>query len=295
MIRLHVRRACSAAALAALALLLSGCFLTPGKFASRLELRQDRTFTYTYDGEIHLLALSKLAAMSGRGEQQDAAGGAFEAQPCYDDESFEERECTSDEIAEQERGWKEAAEASEQNRKREAEMMRAMLGGIDPADPEAAAELAGRIQRQKGWKKVVHKGDGLFDVSFAVSGPLQHDFLFPVIERFPMANPFIQVVLRGDGSVRVDAPGFVGQPAGSPFQAMMGGMAGAYSTTGNYQGDEAPELPVTDGTFVLVTDGEILANNTDEGPRASGGQRTLEWRINPRTTAAPTALVKIGG
>jgi hypothetical protein len=295
MIRARLRQAVAASLALGLALALTGCLLSPGTFTSRLELRKDRTFAYSYDGEIHLLALSKLAAMGERAEQDNPALGAFEAQPCYDEESFEERECTSEEVAEQERGWKEAAAASQQNREREAEMMRAMLGGIDPSDPAAAAEVAERLQRQKGWNKVVHKGDGLFEVSFAIAGPLQHDFLFPVIERFPMANQFVQVVLREDGTARVDAPGFTGQPAGSPFPGMMAGMAGAFSTTGNLQDDDAPPYPAVNGTFVLVTDGEILANNTDEGPRAAGGNRTLEWRINPRTQTAPMALIKLGG
>ena len=48
-----------------------------------------------------------------------------------------------------------------------------------------------------------------------------------------------------------------------------------------------------EGTFRIVTDGEILANNTDEGPQASAGGQVLEWTINKRTQAAPMALVRI--
>jgi hypothetical protein len=48
-----------------------------------------------------------------------------------------------------------------------------------------------------------------------------------------------------------------------------------------------------DGVFRIVTDGEILANNTDEGPRAGTGGKILEWRVTTRTRAAPMALVRL--
>ena len=51
---------------------------------------------------------------------------------------------------------------------------------------------------------------------------------------------------------------------------------------------------MADGTFTMVTDGEILANYTDEGPRAAPGGRALSWKVNPRTASAPTALVNLG-
>jgi hypothetical protein len=39
----------------ALPLLLAGCLLTPGKFTSRLVLNADRSFTFTYQGEVYAL------------------------------------------------------------------------------------------------------------------------------------------------------------------------------------------------------------------------------------------------
>ena len=44
-----------------------------------------------------------------------------------------------------------------------------------------------------------------------------------------------------------------------------------------------PALPEIDGTFRIVTDGQILANNTDEGPQAGAGGQVLEWRVTKRT------------
>lgn len=43
-----------------------------------------------------------------------------------------------------------------------------------------------------------------------------------------------------------------------------------------------------------MTDGEILANNTDEGPAAVAGGRALEWDVTRRTQSPPMALIKLG-
>ena len=283
------KRALTAGLVAALAMVLTGCLLSPGKFTSELHLRNGGTFSYSYDGEIYLLALSKLAEM---GNQAENSGSAYIQQPCYSDEEFEERECTSDEIAVQ----KSQYSARQQKQQKDAEMLRAMLGGIDPADPEAATELAERLRRQKGWNKVDYKGDGLFVVSFAIAGRLDHDFLFPTIERFPMSNFFVLVAKREGGTVRVDAPGFSAQSGGNPFQGMMAGMAGMFAATAETaeaDGESLPVFPELEGSFKIVTDGQILANNTDEGPAASTAGQVLEWQINKRTQVAPTALIKL--
>lgn len=276
---------------AAVTILLTGCLLSPGKFTSQLELKNGGTFSYSYDGEIYLLALSKLAEVGNKAER---AGNEFNEQPCYSDDDFEERTCTADDISEQKRGWEAGREDKIKSQKQDAEMMGAMLGGIDPADPRAAEEIANRLRRQKGWKAVEYKGDGLFLVEFRIEGRLDHDFLFPTIERFPLSNIFVQAANRNDGTVRVDAPGFSAQSGGNPYQGMVAGMAGVFSNSGNQDGSEKlPIIPKLDGTFRIVTDGEILANNTDEGPRQSAAGKILEWTINNRTAAAPTALIRI--
>ncbi|WP_324742617.1 hypothetical protein U8326_04525 [Tsuneonella sp. CC-YZS046] len=196
--------------------LLGACFLAPGRFVSGLDIRKDGQFTFSYTGEIHMLALSKLA--------EDAAEEEFEQDPCIDEESGEERDCTRAEIAEQKKLWEEGRQERAEQRKRDAEQMRALLGGIDPSDPKAADQLVERLRRQEGWKRVDYKGNGLFDVDFSVTGKLTHDFAFPTIERFPMANPFVQLSLRKDGAVRLDAPAFAANPA-DPMRMMMLGNA----------------------------------------------------------------------
>ena len=280
---LPARRWAAVAVTALTALVLSGCVLTAGKFISALDIRKDGTFSYSYNGEIFLLGLSKLAEMdpNAMGNQE------FEASLCYtEDEEPKERECTKDELAEQQTAWEEQTRAALENKKKEQEMMRAMLGGFDPADPKAAEDLAARLRKQAGWRSVVYKGDGLFVVDFAITGQLSHDFTFPTIERLPQSNVFVSLVRRADGAVRVDAPGFSAGPGGDPFRTMMR-MASMEN-----EDKDMPKLPELSGTFTLTTDGEILTNNTEDGPVAGTTGKVLTWQVNLRTEQAPSALVK---
>jgi hypothetical protein len=275
--RKSIHTAVSTLLLTFLALAVSACLFVPGRFTSELDIRKDGRFSFSYVGEIHMLALSKMA--------EDAkADEAFKPTPCYGDDGFDERPCTAEETAKQKRDWDEAQRQSAENRKRDAESMKLLLGGIDPSNPRAAEELAQRLRRQTGWRKVVYRGDGLFDVDFSVAGRLDHDFVFPTIERFPMANAFVQIALRQDGTMRVDAPGFAPASTGEPYRGMMGAMKPSQEST--------PGSPV-DGKFTIRTDGAILANNTDEGPQADPAGQRLSWPVNPRTPAAPTALIRL--
>lgn len=275
-------RRMAAGVLGAMMLVLAGCMLMPGKFTSTLDIRKDGKFTYGYTGEIHLLALSKLAEMSKAAE----AHAPFEPQPCHDD-NYDEKVCTDEELATQKKEWEAARAQAEERRKKDSESMKAVLGGIDPADPKAAGEFAQRLRRQAGWKKVEYRGDGLFLVDFSLTGTLDHDFAFPTVERMAMVSPFVQLSLRQDGTVRIDAPGFGPAQSGGPYADLM--KAAAMSEGGK----EAPAFPKLEGTFTLTTDGDILANNTEEGPATTATGRSLTWTVNTRTQAAPMALIKL--
>lgn len=255
----------------ALALLVAGCIFAPGKFTSQLDMRKDRTFAFRYTGEILMVPLMKT--------DKDEA---FAPEACHDEETLDERECTAEEIAKQKADW---TQQREEKKKSDAQAAQMLLGGIDPSNPQAGQELAAKLRRQAGWNKVEYLGDGKFNVDFAVAGKLDRDFIFPTLEGFPMSNAFVQVLVRQDGSVRVDAPGFGPASGGQAMAGMMQGM-------GKSEESEGP-TSLADGIFTVVTDGEILANNTDEGAVAAPGGRALSWKVNPRTTAAPTALVKI--
>lgn len=264
--------------LAVATMALAGCLLTPGKFAAQLDIRRDGRFNFNYSGEIYLLGLSKLAEMGEMSQR-----GTFKADDCYRPGTMVKRPCTAAESAEQRQRWAASQDGTSDKRKRETESIKAMLGGIDPADPKAAEELAARLRRQDGWRRVDYKGDGLFDVEFAVSGTLDRDFTFPSIERFPMANAFVTINRHQDGTLRLDAPGFAASGGESLRMLMALGKGG----------DGVPGVPVTAGTFVLTTDAAILANNTDEGPKAAPAGQRLDWTVSPRA-AAPTALLRLG-
>jgi len=281
----------AAAVLVALAaaLCLSACIVSPGKFDSLFHLRKDGTFTFSYNGQIYLLALSRLAEMSAEAD----ANEEFLESACYDDD-FVERPCTEDETAEQREEWSQQAERRQQQAAREAEQMGQLLGGIDPSDPEAAEEIAARLRRQDGWTKVQYRGDGLFDVEFSIDSRLGHDFSFPTLERFPISNSFVVANRRKGDSVRVEAPGFAPMGSGNPFQSMMAGMATTIATAGE-TAEAPPSQPAVEGTFRIVTDGRILANNTDEGPSSgpAAGEQVLEWSVNARTQSVPMALIQL--
>ena len=284
-----------AATLLAMTLALAGCLLAPGKFTSTLDVRRDGTFSYRYTGEIVMLGLTRLAQMG-----EAAKAGPFTPGPCADPDAPARRHpCTSREIDEQRRQWLTEHAASADKSRRDTEAAKAMFGGIDPSDPQAAEALAQRLRKQAGWRSVVYKGEGLYLVDFAISGRLDHDFTFPTIERLPMANAFVTLSRRQDGTVRIDAPGFGGGSTGGPFTAMLSGLAaqGQAGLTPRTSGTSAPSasanMPTPDGRFALVTDAAILANNTDEGPQASAGGQQLLWSVGPQSAIAPMAVLKL--
>jgi len=292
-------RVAAAALLASLSLVLSGCFITPGKFNSELVLGENQDFTFTYEGEIFFLGLSQLA-------QMDQGAGEFEPEPCYVDGSFDKRECSANEIAGQRARWEQGSQMRAAEEQKKAEQMSAIMGGIDPTDPEAVAKFTELLLRQKGWKRVEDKGNGVFDVSYSLTGKLTHDFMFPLIEGVPTTNPFVQILLRDGDIVRINAPGFAQQNQDNPMGAMMGGLAGmaGLAALGPDNSDsepqaigqpQIPEFPTPEGTFTILTTGamSIRANNTDEGPSATAQGEMLAWQITTRTASAPTALIDV--
>lgn len=287
-------RACAAAVLAALSLALSGCLITPGKFSSELVLTGADQFTFTYDGEIFFLGLSKLAQM---GSSRDET---FRPTSCVDDETYATRDCTQAEVDQQRKEWDAAAPARAAERKKQAEQMATVMGGINPEDPKAAEDLTRLLLRHKGWEEAQSLGDGLFRVRYRISGTLGHDFMFPVIEGFPATNPFVQVIARKNGLLRINAPGFAVQGADNPMAGMMGGMGalagmGAMAADELSDGEAMPAMPTLEGTFTIRTSGplRVRANNTDEGPEPTTTGEVLTWRITPRTTQMPTALIEL--
>lgn len=287
---LNLRRMAAAGMAAAFSLLLSACLISPGKFDAALDLRRDGQFTYSYKGEIFVLGLSELMKVG------QSADESFTPLPCYESDSGEDRACTKEELEQQKADWEEERKANAERRKKDQDMAKALLGGIDASDAKAAEELAARLRRQAGWNSVVYKGNGLYEVDFSIAGRLDHDFLFPTIEKMPQVVPFFALNRRADGSVRLDSPAFTDANQGStPFGSLAQIIAAERAgKEGKISEATDPQLPVLDGRFVLTTDGTILANNTDEGPATVPTGKRLEWTITPREKTGPMALVQLG-
>lgn len=289
-----LRRIAAVGMAAVLSLVLAACFVTPGTFDAALDLRKDGRFSYSYKGEIFVLGLSELARMANADDQANAK---FVPIPCFaSDDPEQERPCSRDELDEQKANWEAERQGATARRKREGEQLRAMLGGLDPTDPKAAEELANRLRRQHGFTSVTYKGNGLYVVDFRVSGTLSHDFAFPTIEKMPNVVPFFVVNRRADGSVRLDSPAFVSTDGGMglPFGNIAQMAAAEKAKASPDEAAKIPDFPQINGRFVLTTDGEILANNTDEGPKADPAGKRLEWTITPRDKVGPMALIGLG-
>lgn len=282
-----VGRLAGALMAATLVLALSACLLAPGRFSSDLEIRKSGEFSFSYTGELVFLPMTEKKKEPRTFEPLTCYGN--DEVPAPGDDPYGVRECTAKELAEQKAQWEEMEATRTESERKEAESARAFFGGLDPEDPKSGEELAQRLRRQAGWKKVVYRGKGIFDVEYAISGRLDHDFVFPTIERFAMSNAFVHISRRNDGTVRVDAPGF-----GPPVNPMTG-MAGMFPASGTASDKPAggSDQPAIDGRFSLRTDAAILANNTDEGPQTDPVGQRLDWRITSLASAAPTALLRL--
>ncbi len=302
-------------AIAGAVALLTGCLLSPGQFTADMTVMRSGGFSFAYKGEIHLLGLSQLVAM---GASLDSKGADFVPDPCYGDpaqidgavlktaliqdgeawaEEAVERECTAAELDRQKTEWDDRRAAKKAEDARNIEMFKALMGGIDPSSPDAIEEFIVRIKKQKGWRDIVHKGDGLFMVDYAMSGRIDQDYTFPVIEKTQGLSPFIVAAARANGAVRIDAPAFAAAGDSGFMGSGMGGLLPVLQALGSASDSEEARmfanLPKPQGSFTIRTDGDILTNNTDDGPSASGSMKVLQWTINSRRTRAPEALIML--
>jgi len=211
-------------------MMLASCVLTPGKFTSTLTILADRSFTFTYAGEVYALnddgAMKSLMSDSKSKDKPDPAEAA--------------------------------------RRKAETE-----------AHNQAIAEA---LRKEEGYRRVDYMGDGRFVIDYAISGSLNHAFVFPFNADAEAVLPFLTVELRKDGMVRVAAPGFANDSTTTAGMPMPGG-------------DVSSKL---DGTFTLSTDATIVSQNNEDGARTANGRQTISWRATPLTKTAPRAVLKLG-
>lgn len=284
-------------------LMLTGCLWGPGKFTSNLALNRAGTFVLDYRGEIMLqipdgphaggpvepwsekmahcytdgttanaeVVRTVAVAPEGASSDQEDAGNP------------DQRPCTRQELADLKSKYeKEAAERAERKRK-EYDQMAGMFG-LPGMDDESNRRFAANLMKYQGWRSVTYKGKGLFDVDYHFEGRLTQDYAFPMMPDSDMLIPFIMLRRRADGSVMVTAPAFTGGKGAFGARAKMLGLP-----------DKGSDGPVSraKGRFTVTTDGEILTNNSEDGPVAAQGRRQLQWDVGPDSDKVPETLVRL--
>lgn len=281
-------------------LLLTACLLVPGKFTSNFDIAADGKFSFAYKGEIVLIGFAEMIAERDRSRKRKAErydgkcygplppGAKPELRPQagagkpVDDKRIDpgampalpgERECTEEERAVQ----AEASAERETEDRLKSEKIKQMFG----FDPEAEGSLeafAAELRKQDGWKSVVYKGNGVFEVDYRITGRLDRDFVFPVYPRTTAVFPMVIATRAADGTIRVTAPGFA--PGAGAGELMYG----------RNQQDRDPNQPQTEGVFTLTSRAELVSNNAETGQTAG----KLTWTIMSGTKIAPEAVVKTG-
>jgi hypothetical protein len=169
---------------AAAALLLSSCILSPGKFVSTLHIARDRSFTFTYVGEVILLdpasAMTKGMAdgLAGAGEHPE--GGMVNLDSPAD---------PGDGVGN-------------------------MEYSTNPPNAKLVAEaqaVAEALAKEAGYRSVTYLGNNKFRVDYMMTGKLDRSFLYPINMDAKSIIPWIAVEVRKDRTARVMAIAFGNQ------------------------------------------------------------------------------------
>lgn len=280
-------------------LMLSGCLWGPGKFTSNLALNKAGTFVLDYKGEILLQMPDKdsppvawdpkmaICHIDGQTETLpvEVADGrrSDEEEAVAAGEKKSIRDCTPAELAKLKVEY-EKEEAAKLEKSRTENQQMAKLFGLPGSDDESNRRFAASLMKHQGWRSVTYKGKGVFDVDYRFEGRLNQDFAFPLMPDTDVLIPFITIRPRTDGSVKVSAP------------ALVGG-AGVFSARAKAMGlpDKGGDGPASraEGRFTVTTDGEILTNNSEDGPAAVQGRRQLHWDVGPGSQKVPEMMVKL--
>jgi hypothetical protein len=277
------------------ALLLTGCLWTPGKFTSELLVRKNGTFVLDYRGEILLQRPDEKAKAEPWADSmarcfEDGRTETLSAPPEKIDSSGEPapaeegvRPCTPDEIAQLKADYEQSAQERLAKEQKESEEM-AKLFGIPGTDDESNRRFAANLMKYEGWRSVRYKGDGVFDVDYHFEGRTDQDFAFPLMPDSDYVIPFVVIRRRADGAVMVTAPAFAG--GGGPFSAR----ARALGLPDKGSGGPTSKA---EGRFTVITDGEILTNNSEDGPASHASGRQIQWNVDPNTTRLPETLIRL--
>ena len=99
-------------------------------------------------------------------------------------------------------------------------------------------------------------------VDYAISGRIDQDFTFPVIEKMQGLRHSSWPSARANNAVRIDAPAFAAAGQNAFMSGSMGGLLPIIQALGAAGDSEEAKmlasLPKPEGTFTLRTDGDIL-------------------------------------
>jgi hypothetical protein len=275
-----------AKALVALAapLLLASCLWGPGKFTSDLTLKKDGSFVLDYRGQIVLQlppdAMSKYAPWSADMAHCYVGKDSSYTPPPIGDKP-NERPCSKAEI-EQQRNAYEKQKTDMAAGERQKAQQAAKMFGLPGLDDQSNRAFAAKLMKYAGWRSVTYRGNGVFDVDYHFAGTAKQDFLFPALPDNDLLIPFVAIRRRADGSVLVTAPALTG--GAGPLAARMGGMP---------EGSKTDMVSHADGRFTVITDGEILTNNSEDGPVAHAIGHQLHWDVSATAKKIPETLIRL--
>jgi hypothetical protein len=274
--------------IAAAPLLLTGCLWGPGKFTSDLTLKRDGSFVLDYRGEIVLQTPPDAEAKAEPWTSDKARcrkDGSVELQPLMtvdEDDENPVRPCTTAELAKAKTDYEKKSAERAKSKREEAEQMAKMFG-LPGFDEESNRAFASKLSKYAGYRSVVYRGKGVYDVDYHFEGRATQDFVFPAMPDNDFLIPFVVMRRRADGSVLVTAPAFTGGVG------PLGARAGAAAAGAMKEGP----VSKAQGRFTIITNGEVLTNNSEDGASPHGIGRQVRWDVGPGSTKIPEALVRL--
>ena len=273
---------------AAAPLVLTACLWSPGKFTSELTLRKNGTYTLDYKGEI-LFQLpdgdkdAKAKPWSDKMALCHDDGRIERVEPALNDGGDQVRACTAAEIAKLKAEFDKNERDRAASKATENEQM-AKVFGLPGSDDASNRKFAATLMKYKGWRSVSYQGKGVFAVDYRGEGRLTQDVAFPMIPDSDLMLPFVAMRRRADGSVLVTAPAFTGGSGPFGARAKMMGLP---------ESDKDGPQSRAQGRLTIITDGEILTNNSEDGAAPHAGGRQLKWDVDAASTKLPEALVRL--
>lgn len=175
-------------------LFLVGCILTPGKFVSTLSINKDKSFVFTYKGEVIAIDLASdlTKGLDSKPDEKDGEKGT-------EDEKSNLAEAPDDDT----KTDTAADKTADTERKRRA--------------------IAEALSKEAGYRSVAYVGKGKFLIDYEARGVLSHNFLYPYNVDAEIMFPFVAVEVRANNTVRLTAPGYGNESSANNKSGLPGG------------------------------------------------------------------------